>query len=122
MLREPLRPFWRRVAHGLLLLCGWAVFFGFWWKVLRRPLAVGPLFVVIPLIAIVVPAVTFYWIMHNIHLYRRRDARRSATPPMDRYEQDWYGRRVVADWERMRGAREIAIEIAGDVKRYEVSE
>lgn len=122
MLREPLRPFWRRVAHGLLLLCGWAVFFGFWWKVLRRPLAVGPLFVVIPLIAIVVPAVTFYWIMHNIHLYRRRDARRSATPPMDRYEQDWYGRRVVADWERMRGAREIAIEVAGDVKRYEASE
>ncbi len=122
MLREPLRPFWRRVLHGLLLLGGWAVFFGFWWKVLRGPLAVGPLFVVIPLIAIVVPAVTFYWIMHNVHLYRRRDARRSATPAVERYEQDWYGRRVAADWERLRGAREIAIEVAGDVKRYEASE
>lgn len=122
MFREPLRPYWRRVLHVLLLLLGWTVFFGFWWKVLRGPLAVGPLFVVIPIIVIVVPAVTFYWIMHNIHLYRRRDARRSGLVSVERYDRDWHGRRVVAEWERLRAAREIAIEVTGDVKRYEASE
>ena len=122
MFRETLRSFWRRLLHALLLLLGWVVFFGFWWKILRRPLSVGPLFVVIPLIAIVVPAVTFYWIMHNIHLYRQRDARRSAPVAVEHYDRDWHGRRVVAEWEGLRAAREISIEVVGDVKRYEASE
>ncbi len=122
MLRDRLHPLWRQIAHAVLLLAGWAVFFGFWWKVLRRPVSFDPLFVVIPLIIIVVPTVTFYWILHNVHLYRRRDARRSAAGAPERYDRDWYGRQVMADWEKLRGAHDIVVEVTGDNKRYEALE
>ncbi len=118
MKREPLRPAWRRLWHVLLVLLGWIVYFGFWWKVLRGPTDLGPLFVVIPIIVIVVPAVTLFWILHNLHLYRARNARRTSLQASTRYDTDWEGRRIEADWEWVRGAAEIDIRSEGDVKRY----
>ncbi|HQU15451.1 MAG: hypothetical protein B7Z66_07350 [Chromatiales bacterium 21-64-14] len=120
MIRAPLRPAWRRLWHVLLVMLGWVIYFGFWWKVLRGPTDVGPLFVVIPFIIVMVPAITLYWILHNLRLYRARDARRGSSIVADHYERDWHGRRVVADWDEVHRAREVVIRSEEGIKRYRV--
>ncbi len=119
MKREPLPSIWRRLWHVLLVLLGWAIYFGFWWKVLATRPGIGPLFIVIPIILVAVPTVTLFWIAHNLRLYRARDARRTSPVIPERYERDWVGRPVTADWERVRRARQIVIRWDDSAKRYE---
>lgn len=120
MKRERLPSIWRRFWHVDLVLFGWIVYFGFWWKVLRGPTGLGPLFIVIPIIIVAVPAVTLFWILHNLRLYRARDARRSSPKVPDRYASDWEGRRIEANWGQVRAGKEIDIRSDGPVKHYEL--
>lgn len=120
MQRRPLKGWLRKLVHGLALIAGWLLFFGFWWHVLTTQsfsrqeitlLIVGSL--------IVLPAVTLYWVLHNRAIYKSKGPRRQVRVVEESYPHDWEGRQTVADWAVLKDARSILVRVESEQKVYE---
>lgn len=112
-------PGWRaRMVHLFLIVFGWGLFIKYWLQVAGQAADSQQLQLLLLGAAIVVPAVTVPWVLHNVLLYRRRGARKSV-PRVDlEYRTDYLGRQVAADWTTLADERLIEIGISGTVKFY----
>ena len=106
------------VLHAILLLVGWALLAYGWWLVAARPWDSYGLRLLIVGGLIVFPLLNGFWILHNVTRYRGRNQRHQVRHVESRYEHDWVGRSIAADWNLLANAREVRIDIDGGVKRY----
>lgn len=116
--REGLASRWHVLLHALVLVAGWGLFAGSWWLVLQRPRDTAGLSQLVIGAVIVMPAITLAWIAHNIGIHRRKGPRRGVAPVPLRYDVDFNGRRIEADWPALQNARTVVIERGDGVKRY----
>lgn len=117
---DPL-PWHRALGHGLLVVAGWVLFVLAWWVVARRPWDSYDLTMLIAAAVLLIPAITYAWIAHNVAIYKRLGPRRSARPVERRYERDFNGRTIDADWADLHTRAHITIDADGPVKRYRAS-
>lgn len=116
---DPGRIRWpRRLAHGLAIATGWALFFWGWQRVLARGTDFSELRALVIGAAIVVPVVTVSWILHNRGIYRRKGPRRRAAGAVLDYRVDFNGREVAADFRALASAQRVEVVIEGAFKRY----
>lgn len=121
MNRKPLSGWGRRLAHVLVLTGGWALFVGAWWRVLTTQNVTYPVLGWLILGALFVfPLVTLFWVRHNIEIFERKGPRLRVRSADERYERDWEGRTINADWQGVRSAREIEIAVDAGQKNYRV--
>ncbi|MFZ5574359.1 MAG: hypothetical protein ACOY5S_04035 [Pseudomonadota bacterium] len=114
-LSRPLKTAW----HVLLVASGWVVFGMFWWIVMPQDLnAFSSIARLIAVALFLLPAVTFYWVMHNRGIYDRKGPRRHVQRVTAPYPRDWAGRKVRADFEALRQVREITIIGTAEEKHY----
>jgi hypothetical protein len=116
--RDGLASRWHVLLHALALVAGWGLFAGSWWLVLDQPRDTADLRHLILGAVIVMPAITLTWIAHNLGIYRRKGPRRAVAPVPLRYDVDFNGRRIEADWPALQNARTVVIERGDGVKRY----
>ena len=113
-----MRRWVRRLAHGLAIVAGWALFFWGWQRVLARGTDFSELRLLMLGAAIVVPVVTVSWILHNRGIHRRKGPRRSVPVAALDYRVDFVGRTVVADFRALSQAQRVDIVVDGALKRY----
>jgi len=101
-----------------MLLLGWALFLLGWWRVSTRPWDSADLKLLFIGSMLVFPVMTVAWVLHNVGIHRRKGARRSVPGAQERYDADFLGRQVQADWTSLQQAREITIVVEGDRKRF----
>lgn len=116
--RDERLPPRQALVHGVFVVVGWVLFFAAWWVVSRRPWDSYDLTVLIGVAAFAIPGVTYAWIRHNVAIYRRLGPRRAARAVEPRYERDFNGRRIEADWQALSRAHRVTIDAQGAVKRY----
>lgn len=119
MYRKPLSGWVRRLTHVVVLTAGWALFFVSWWRVLTTQKVSYPVLGWLILGALVlIPLVTLFWIRHNIEIFQRKGPRLRVRSTDERYERDWEGRTIKADWREVRNAQEIEIAVDAERKNY----
>ena len=109
-----------RVRHVLVIALGWLVFGWLWVRAAQEPGAVddlGQAAVVLGVLVVVVFAVTYLWIEHNVALARRRGGRRSGGPVPDRPTYDQLGRRLAVDDHATR-ANLVVLDVVDGVKHF----
>lgn len=111
-------PLQRRLLHGLLIGLGWLLFGWSWMRVTADRPEVGELRVLMVGAVVVVPLLTLSWVAHNVGIYRRKGPRKAGQPVPMRYERDFNGRTIAADFDRLVSARRIDVMIEGGVKRF----
>jgi len=116
--RSGLASRWHALLHALVLVAGWCLFAGSWWLVLDQPRDTAGLGHLVLGAVIVMPAITLAWIAHNLGIHRRKGPRRAVAPVPLRYDVDFNGRRIEADWPTLQDARTVVIERGDGVKRY----
>ncbi len=114
----PLGSCGRAAVHVVALAFGWTLFVLGWIRVAQRPWEAHELWTLIVASAIVLPTLTATWIAHNLALHRGRHRRREVAPVQCRYEVDWAGQRVQADWSALAQADRIRIDVESGTKRY----
>ena len=115
---DGLRSRWHALGHFLLLVAGWAIFALSWWKVLGQSWETETLRQLVIGAIVIVPAVTVAWILHNVRIHRRLGPRKAVPAVPLRYEVDFNGRRIEADWPQLQQARYVVIERGQATKRY----
>lgn len=118
MQRERLKGPLRILAHGLAVLAGWVIFFYWWYLVAVRSWAETEIAVIIFVTLIVAPAITLWWVFHNLGIFRRKGPRLGVRSVAMDYDRDWNQRTVVADWPALGEVGVIALSVAGDRKLY----
>lgn len=113
-LRGPLRI----ALHGAGLFAGWVLFAYFWHLVAQQALDSRMLRWLFVAATVVVPVVTGAWVWHNRGIYRRLGPRTGQRPVDMRYERDFYGRQIDADWPALRDAQFVVIDVDAAQKRY----
>ncbi len=108
----------RRLVHGFLIVFGWAVFIWSWQRVTAARPEVGELRVLFGYALLLVPVLTLSWVAHNVGIYRRKGPRRASHAVPLKYEQDFNGRHIRADWAGLQAARRIDILVAGGDKQF----
>ena len=109
-----------RVRHVLAIALGWIVFGWLWVRAAQEPGAVDDLrqaALVLGVLVVVVLAVTYLWIEHNVALARRRGGRRSGGPVPSRPTCDQLGRRLEVDDDATR-ANLVVLDVVDGVKRF----
>lgn len=114
----PLGSVGRAAVHLVGIAFGWALFVFGWFRVAARPWDAHELWVLIVASAIMLPTLTAIWIAHNLALYRGRHRRRAPALVESRYEVDWAGHPVQADWSTLAHADRIWIDLEAGVKQY----
>ena len=107
------------LAHIILILLGWIVFFAFWAKVLWRDYETAKhagLLILIALFA--APLITLLWVMYNQSIFRRKGARGAGFSPPEVYENDWSGRSVFAEFPLLKATRNVEVIAAETAKLY----
>ena len=117
-LRDGLPSRWHVVLHVLAIVAGWGLFAWSWWLVSGQPNATDDLRNLIVGAVIVMPTLTIAWVLHNVGIHRRKGPRRAVAPVPLRYDTDFNGRRIVADWPALQRARTVVIERGDGVKRF----
>ncbi|MDP3873674.1 MAG: hypothetical protein ABIF28_00930 [Pseudomonadota bacterium] len=118
MRREPLRSAGQRLVHVVVLGAGWLLF-GWAWLLVGRDLPdYGVLAWMIVATLVISPAVTLYWVLHNLAIFKLKGPRRRLPDTKAEYLQDWAGRPVVADWDMLRTARITVIGVVDSRKLY----
>lgn len=105
-LSGPLHVIW----HIILVVLGWSLFCGLWWIVLQQ--TSNSLSSIIWLFSgalILLPIITLFWIRHNRGIYAHKGPRRHVQVVETRYEQDWMGRAIQANFDQLKQARSITI-------------
>ena len=102
-----------------VIIVGWALFILAWAVVLRDEWDIATFAWVISVASIVSPLITLFWVRHNFAIFLEK-GQRKGLPDLDlRYERDWNGNPVVADWPTLRQARLTVIAAEPDgTKRY----
>lgn len=120
--RKPLSGWVRRLVHVVVLTTGWTLFVVSWWRVLTTQSVSYPVlgWLIVGALALI-PLVTLFWIRHNIEIFRRKGPRLRVQSADERYERDWEGRIIKADWHDVRGAQEIEIALDAERKNYLLS-
>lgn len=121
MIRKSLSTKRRLLVHFLILVTGWLLFFGAWWRVLAtQRLSYPTLGWLVLGSLIVIPLITLMWLRHNIEIHERKGPRLQVRTSDERYEHDWQGLQISADWVALRAAHsiEIKIETELDQKQY----
>lgn len=106
-------------SHVFLVAFGWLLFGGFWWAVLQQE--TNSLSNIVWLLAgtlVLLPVITLYWVLHNRGIYDRKGPRRQVQVVESPYEQDWAGRPVHAEFERLKQAPLITIRSTPDAKHF----
>jgi hypothetical protein len=116
--RSGLPSRWHVLLHILAIVVGWGIFAWSWWLVSGQPRATDDLRNLIAGATILMPILTTVWIAHNVGIYRRKGPRRASAPVPLRYEVDFNGRRIVADWPALQRARIVVIERGDGFKRF----
>ncbi len=109
---------WQAVVHALLVVGGWLVFVLWWLEVLRQPQDRRNLWLLVAAAAVIAPTVTWWWVWHNLALFRRLGPRRTARAVESRYERDFNGRTIDADWPALREAALVVIDNDATHKRF----
>lgn len=105
-LSGPLHVVW----HIILVLLGWSIFGGLWWIVLQQ--TSNSLSSIIWLFSgalILLPVITLLWVLHNREIYAHKGPRRHVQVVEARYEQDWMGRAIQANFDQLKQAGSITI-------------
>lgn len=108
----------RRVLHALVIAAGWLLFAWSWHRVTADKPELGELRLLMLGALAVVPPLTLGWVAHNVGIHRRKGPRRSVPAVAMRYDTDFNGRRIDADWARLAQARRIDIVVDGGHKRF----
>jgi len=116
--RDGLVSRWHALMHALMIVAGWAIFVGAWWLVLGQPHDTGTLRNLLVGALVVAPTLTVAWVLHNVGIHRRKGPRRAVAAVPMRYEVDFNGRRIEADWPVLQRARTVVIERGDGVKRF----
>jgi heme/copper-type cytochrome/quinol oxidase subunit 2 len=117
--RQPLKSTATMVVHIVLILFGWIVFFLFWAKVLWHDTETAKhagLLILIGLLA--TPLITLVWVTHNKWIYRRKGARGAGFSPPEKYENDWSGKSVFAEWPLLKTTRNVEVIPVETAKLY----
>lgn len=101
----------QRALHTLLVAAGWALFVWAWWDVTRNPTSVVDLQRLVLGAIVAAPAITLWWVLHNLDLYKRLGPRRGARAVPLEYKADFNGRPVRAHWPTLGAARLVEIDI-----------
>ncbi len=119
-MQRPSLPGWpARLLHGGLVALGWLVFAWSWWKVLFvQPVAALDLGLLIAGAALIAPAITLAWVVHNRGIYARKGPRQGNVAHAHAYTQDWAGAPVHADFALLRQAPRILVEHAATGKHF----
>jgi hypothetical protein len=116
--RDGLASRCHQLLHTLAVIAGWCIFAWSWWLVSDQPGATADLRNLIVGAAVVMPTLTVAWVLHNVGIHRRKGPRRAVAPVPLRYDIDFNGRRIVADWPTLQRARTVVIERGDGVKRF----
>lgn len=108
----------RMAVHAVIVVLGWALLVFGWLRVAAYPWEAPELRLLIVASAVVLPLLTGLWIVHNVALYRGRLRRSAASQVEARYDTDWVGRTVEADWVALADARAVRIDVDGHGKRF----
>jgi hypothetical protein len=112
---DPLRV--RRVVYGLL---AWVLLGVAWWAVLQRDPRTWLAQLLVPAVAaVVVTAVTLFWVRHNLGIYQRKGPRRGVPAVDEPWTHDSLGR-PLAFSPRLAEAPVVRLDLVDGVKRYEV--
>lgn len=114
----PLRGWPQRLAHLAALLVGWGMFIWGWYDVLGQPWDTTALKWLIGGSVVVLPTLTFAWVLHNVGIHRRKGPRTSVRKVDETYRQDWNGREVSADMAALASASIVIIDVEGKRKVY----
>jgi hypothetical protein len=118
MRREALRGSGQRLLHVVVVAAGWFLF-GWAWLLVGRDLPdYGVLAWMIVATLIISPAVTLYWVLHNLAIFKLKGPRRQLPDTKAEYLRDWAGRPVVADWDTLRTAHITVIGVVDSRKLY----
>lgn len=112
-----------RVRHVLVIALGWIAFGWLWVRAAQEPGAAEDLraaAVILGVLVVVVFALTYLWIGHNITLARRRGGRRSGGPQPSRPTCDLLGRRLLVDEEATR-ANLVVLDVVDGVKTFRLA-
>lgn len=118
MRRDPLPGIGRRVLHGVGVAAGWLLFVWLWTRVAFDLPDYGTLAWLMLVTLVVCPAVTLYWVLHNLAIFRAKGARTHAVEAAAHYDSDWNGREVVADWPLLLQTRIVVIGVVDGRKVY----
>lgn len=118
MQRAPLKHWWQKVLHSLAIVGGWALFCYWWYVVVYGTWTTDELKLLIFGSLIVAPALTLYWVLHNIALFRIKGQRRTVREVPHVYHRDWNGAAVLADWPALRRARYVTVDLVDAGKTY----
>lgn len=112
-----------RLVHDLVALVGWMVLAALWWRVVTvTDLGLLRTLVVVVAGSFVVNAlVSTLWVRHNQRIFRRKGARTGAPTATLVYDRDWTGRPVTADWDVVRAASLVVVEVDEEHKRFETA-
>lgn len=111
----------QRPVHLVLLIVGWSAYAAAWIRIGTDEAArVGgvALFWLLAGALLLSPAITLYWVIHNLGIFQRKGPRTAVRTLEHRYERDWLGREIRADWAQVSRAAVVAIEVGEGIKHY----
>ena len=116
----------RQLVHVAVGLGFWALFGLMWWMLFRKQeadlRAVFDSTRIILGLGTVIFAMTLWWVIHNLRIYRHKGPRAGKPQVAPRTDQDRLGRPVAWNFDLVLTdtltAGQIVIEIEGDVKLY----
>lgn len=118
MRRDPLSGTGRRLLHLAGILAGWLLFAWLWSRVAFDLPDYGMLAWLVLTTLVLCPAITLYWVLHNLAIFRAKGPRTHAVEARAHYEADWNGREVVADWPLLMQARITVVGVVDGRKVY----
>lgn len=107
------------LAHIVFVLLGWLLFFFCWATVLWRDMETAKqagLLILLGLIA--APILTLIWVIYNRRLFQRKGARGEGFAPAEKYDNDWSGRSVFAEFPLLKSMRHVHVIPVETAKLY----
>ena len=112
----------RRIVHGTIAACVWALFVWAWWDVLGRTGGSEITFTAafLSLSALVILLTTSLWVSHNMAVFQRKGQRRKGRERVLAPTADQLGRgvAVIGGRDTLRDAPIVAIALEGGRKVY----
>ena len=113
---------WVHAWHWVVIASGWALYVAAWVVVLRGEWDLASVAWVISVASIVSPLVTLFWVRHNFAIFLEKGPRKGMPELEFKYERDWNGNAVEADWPALQTARVTRIGATPEgSKRYSVT-
>lgn len=112
----------RKSSPGLWFVIsgGWLLFVWSWIRVAQET-SVGTVLsgiVVLAVMTVVAVAITLWWILHNLGIYKRKGPRRSVPLVMPEYRNDFLGRDLDGDWMLLRRSSVVLVRMDEGDKRF----